>query len=59
MFDEDSSSYKKEQYAAQSEPMYRLMWSHKKSRMNRHIYAKKIQTKYLKIRKSLYLTNKS
>jgi len=59
MFDEDASSYKQEQYAAQSEPMYRLMWSHKKSRMDRHDYAKKIQTKYLKIKNSLNPTKKS
>ncbi len=53
MFDENALSYKKEQYAAQSEPMYRLMWSHKKNRMIKHNYAKKIQTKYLRFKDSL------
>ncbi len=56
MFDEDSLSYKKEQYAAQSEPMYRLMWSHRKARMDGHILAKKFQMKYLNFKKSLRLT---
>jgi len=53
MFDENAQSYKKEQYAAQSDPMYRLMWSHKKNRMIKHNYAKKIQAKYLKLKDSL------
>ena len=60
MFDENSLSYKKEQYAAQSKPMYRLMWSPYKSRMFKHKYAKVIQNKYLKIKSSLIkLINKN
>ena len=53
MFDEDSSSYKKEQYAAQSNPMYHLIWSPSKSTMIKYKYAKLLQTKYLKY-KSIY-----
>ena len=59
MFDEDHSSYKKEQYAAQCEPMYRIMWSHKKTRIKHHGYAKIIQTKYLSFKHSLSKTNKN
>lgn len=50
MFDENPASYKKEQYAACSQPMYRLIWSPNKSRMIKHKYAKIIQAKYLKLR---------
>ena len=53
MFDENRESYKKEQYAAQSKPMYRLMWSPYKSRMLKHKYAKAIQANYLKIKNPL------
>jgi len=53
MFDENPESYKKEQYAAQGQPMYRLMWSPYKSRMKRHKYAKVIQTKFLEIKSRL------
>lgn len=53
MFDEDPTSYKKEQYAARSKPMYRLMWSPYNSRMIKHKYAKVIQIKYLKLKSSL------
>ena len=53
MFDENPNSYKKEQYAAQSKPMYRLMWSPYKSRMTKHKYAKIFQNKYLKLKCSV------
>lgn len=53
MFDENPSSYKKEQYAAQSEPMYHLIWSPHKSRMAKYKYAKLMQTKYLKYKSRL------
>ncbi len=53
MFDENPDSYKKEQYAAQSKPMYRLMWSPYKSRMLKHKCAKVIQANYLKIKNPL------
>ena len=53
MFDEDPSSYKKEQYAAQSEPMYHLIWSPHKSRMAKYKYAKLLQTRYLKYKNIL------
>jgi len=52
MFAEDCSSYKKEQYAAKHKPMFRLMWSHKKTRMIQHDYAKKIQSRFLTIKKT-------
>jgi len=53
MFDENQASYKKEQYAAQSIPMYRLICSPYKSRMIKHRYAKSIQMKYLKLKSFL------
>ena len=53
MFDESPSSYKKEQYAAKSEPMYHLIWSTKKSRLSRYKFAKTVQTKYLNYKKQI------
>lgn len=58
MFDEDELSYKKEQYAAKCDPMYRLMWSHKKTRMVRYNCAKTIQTKYLNFKNRLHAVKK-
>lgn len=58
MFDEDFDSYKKEQYAAQCKPMYRLMWSPYKSRMIKHNYAKSIQKKYLGLKCSIEKSKK-
>jgi len=54
MFDENESSYKKEQYGAVSQPMYRLIWSPYKSRMIRYDFAKALQTKFLCIRSSIF-----
>lgn len=58
MFDENQRSYKKQQYAACSEPMVRLLWSHKKGRMKRYFYAKKVQETYLHAKETLQSNRK-
>ncbi|WP_299877331.1 GNAT family N-acetyltransferase [uncultured Cocleimonas sp.] len=49
MFSDAGDSYKKEQYAAETEPMYRLRWSPHKYRFTLFNIAKFIQLKILKV----------
>ncbi len=49
MFSDEGDSYKKEQYAAETEPMYRLRWSPHKYRFTLFNIAKYIQLKILKV----------
>ncbi len=49
MFSDEGDSYKKEQYAAETEPMYRLRWSPNKYRFTWFNLAKFIQLKIFKV----------
>jgi hypothetical protein len=53
MYSDDAESYKKEQYAAEHEPMYRLRWSIKLYRFYLFDGAKFVQNTILKTQKAM------